>query len=119
MIGRAALWAAGGVVVVLAAAWRGGVRLNLTASLPAGLYLVTPGSPTRGAIVMACLPLPVAAFARARGYVPRGSCPGDQVAGIHPGTIRVRPAPRALPRPARRVPAQSDGAAAAGPRALG
>ena len=71
------LWAAGGVVLALSGAWRAGVRLNLTASLPVGLYVVTPGSPTRGAIVLACLPSPVTAFARDRSYIPRGACPGD------------------------------------------
>lgn len=77
MIGRAALWAGGGSVLLLAAAWWGGVRLNLTVSLPVGLYVVTRGAPTRGAIVLVCLSPEVAAFARRRGYVPHGGCLGD------------------------------------------
>jgi conjugative transfer signal peptidase TraF len=55
----------------------GGLRLNLTGSLPVGLYAVTRGAPTRGALVLVCLPRAGAEFARDRGYVPRGgSCPG-------------------------------------------
>lgn len=56
-----------------------GLRFNLTSSLPVGLYRVTHDSPTleRGAIVLYCLPAPVAGFAHERGYVPRGGqCPG-------------------------------------------
>jgi len=73
---RRVLWAGGGLVVLLTAAWRVGVRLNLTGSLPVGLYLETAGVTTRGSLVLTCLPLPVASFAQARGYVPRGPCPG-------------------------------------------
>ena len=71
------LLAAGGLLLLLTTAWRSGVRLNLSPSLPVGLYLEVRGVPVRGSIVLACLPLSVAAFARARGYIPRGDrCPG-------------------------------------------
>jgi conjugative transfer signal peptidase TraF len=66
-------------VVLAAAASSVGLRFNLTSSLPIGLYRVTRDSPTleRGAIVLYCLPPPVAGFAHNRGYVPRGGqCPG-------------------------------------------
>jgi conjugative transfer signal peptidase TraF len=54
-----------------------GFRLNLTGSLPLGLYRTVPGPLVRGARVLVCLPPGVAAYARARGYVPRGGwCPG-------------------------------------------
>lgn len=57
-----------------------GLRLNLTGSLPVGVYLVSHGSPGRGATVLACLPPGVAEFAKARGYVPQGgSCRGGLV----------------------------------------
>lgn len=68
----------GSPVALLAAGWLTGLRLNLTGSLPVGLYLASRAVPSRGAIVLACLPPRVAAFARNRGYVPRGGgCPGD------------------------------------------
>lgn len=73
---KGVLWAGGGLVVLLTAVWRVGIRLNLTGSLPVGLYLETAGVTTRGSLVLACLPLPVASFARVRGYIPRGRCPG-------------------------------------------
>ena len=66
-------------VALPAAANSVGLRFNLTSSLPIGLYRVTKDSPTlkRGAIVLYCLPPPVARFAHNRGYVPRGGqCPG-------------------------------------------
>jgi conjugative transfer signal peptidase TraF len=66
-------------VILTAAASSIGLRFNLTSSLPIGLYRVTRDAPTleRGAIVLYCLPPPVAGFAHNRGYVPRGGqCPG-------------------------------------------
>lgn len=74
---RSVLWVAGAVLLLLTIAWRSGIHLNLTASMPAGLYVEANGAPTRGSIVLACLPSAVAALARERGYVPRGErCPG-------------------------------------------
>ena len=67
---------AGGLVLVAAGAWGSGLRFNLSASLPPGFYIVSRGGVARGSIVLACLPANVADFARARGYVPRGGCPG-------------------------------------------
>ena len=52
------------------------LRVNFTSSLPRGIYRSVSGRPSRGAIVLACLPPAVARFARARGYVWRGYCPG-------------------------------------------
>jgi conjugative transfer signal peptidase TraF len=55
----------------------GRLRVNYTRSLPIGLYrTVRGGSIARGATVLVCLPAPVALFARERGYLWRGSCPG-------------------------------------------
>ena len=73
---RALVGVAGGLVLVAAGAWVARVRLNLSASLAPGFYIVSPGDVARGSIVLACLPANVADFARARGYVPRGVCPG-------------------------------------------
>ncbi len=72
-----ALGALGSALLLLVAGSIAGFRLNLTGSLPVGLYRATPGPLVRGARVLVCLPPRVAAFARARGYVPRGGlCPG-------------------------------------------
>ena len=70
-------WRLGSPLAVLGACGLAGLRLNLTGSLPIGLYRVARATPVREAIVLACLPPAVAAFARARGYVPSGGqCPG-------------------------------------------
>jgi conjugative transfer signal peptidase TraF len=86
-------------VLLLGMGWLAGLRLNLTGSLPVGLYVTSPSLPVRGALVLACLPATVAAFAHARGYVPRGEeCPngvaaiGKPVAAIAGDTVAVTPA---------------------------
>ena len=63
-----------------------------------GLYLAARGAPARGRLVLVCLPRQVAAFARARGYVPRaGTCPGGvvpigkRVVAIAGDTVTVAP----------------------------
>ena len=57
-----------------------GLRLNLTGSLPVGLYVASRGAPARGALVLTCVPQRVAAFAKERGYMPHGEeCPGGVV----------------------------------------
>ena len=61
-----------------AAAWFAGFRLNLSASIPVGLYreqIVARDRLRRGDVILTCLPEPIAAFARDRGYLPRGTCP--------------------------------------------
>ena len=80
---RLAVWIATGVALALGAGWAGGFRINLTGSIPVGLYreqAIKSDAVVRGAVVLACLPREVAAFARARGYVPRGDCPGGAMA---------------------------------------
>lgn len=65
--------------LALGAGWALGLRLNLTESIPAGLYhesAPAPGALRRGELVLACLPIELAKFARERGYLPRGNCPG-------------------------------------------
>ena len=55
----------------------GKLRLNLTRSLPIGVYrVVDRESLQRGTIVLVCLPNDVGRFALAREYLWRGSCPG-------------------------------------------
>ena len=84
------------VVIGLGAAYFVGLRVNLSGSMPLGVYRLESGSVTRGSIVLACLPPAPAAFARARGYVPRGVCGdgsapvGKTVVAIGGDTITVR-----------------------------
>jgi type IV secretory pathway protease TraF len=74
----------------------GGLRLNLTASMPPGIYAVVEAPLERGAMVLACLPPLASAFAEARGFIPRGSCsdgraPVGKMIGALPGdTVDVR-----------------------------
>jgi conjugative transfer signal peptidase TraF len=78
--GSRGVWWLAGSAAVLAGGKLGGLRLNLTRSLPVGLYVTARGGPARRALVLVCLPPRVATFARARGYVPRGgTCPGEVV----------------------------------------
>ena len=78
--GRRMAWWFGIPVALVAVGRLAGVRLNLTGSLPVGLYVTSGARPARGALVLACLPPQVAMFARERGYVPRGGgCPGGVV----------------------------------------
>ena len=56
----------------------GGLRINATASMPRGLWLVRAGEPVkRGEVVAICPPdtVDIRQAAR-RGYVPTGRCPG-------------------------------------------
>jgi len=63
-----------------------GLRFNFTGSLPVGLYRVTRGVPSRGGLVLVCLPVSVAAFAMRRGYVQRG---GPCASGLVPVGKRI------------------------------
>src|SRR6266550_694388 len=76
-------WCLGSPLALLAACWCAGLGLNLTGSLPIGLYLASQTAPVRGAIVLACLPPTVTAFALERGYVPRGgTCPDGALPAV-------------------------------------
>ena len=80
MILRVTVACLASATLALGVGWAAGVRLNLTESIPAGLYRESAPPPRalhRGTIVLACLPIDVAEFARARSYLPRGSCPGE------------------------------------------
>ena len=89
------MWAAPALVLG-GAPWIAGLRLNLTRSLPIGLYVASRAALARGVTVLVCLPPGVARFAKARGYVPRGgSCPegiapiGKRVLGVPGDSICV------------------------------
>lgn len=67
----------GAPLVFLGVCSLAGLRLNLTGSLPLGLYVVARGAPEHGALVLVCLPATTAEWARSRDYIPRGAaCPG-------------------------------------------
>jgi conjugative transfer signal peptidase TraF len=56
------------------------VHLNLSASLPVGVYRSVQQPLRRGALVAVCLPPAIAAFGLRRGYVRPGSC----ASGVQP-----------------------------------
>ena len=65
------------VLLALLGLYECGYRINMTASMPKGIYRVVPGEPTRGDIVAYCLP-PESKWtrlARERGYLGQGMCP--------------------------------------------
>ena len=66
-------------------AWSAGYRLNLTPSLPRGIYRLSPDAPTKGDLVSFCLEGEFAALAGERGYLLAGSCPS----GLRPLLKRV------------------------------
>ncbi|HWZ61110.1 MAG TPA: conjugative transfer signal peptidase TraF [Gemmatimonadaceae bacterium] len=53
-----------------------GARVNVSPSLPLGVYRVVHRPVVRGATVLLCLPASVARVARQRGYLWRGPCTG-------------------------------------------
>ena len=75
-----ALWTASAALalwlVVSAGAARSGVWINISPSLPLGVYRIVAGPPVRGAIVLVCLSAAVGRLARSRGYLGPGPCPG-------------------------------------------
>ena len=75
--------------VLLILAFAAGLRLNATASLPRGLYLLCPGMPERGEYAAFCLSGEFAELARERGYLQAGSCPS----GLRPLLKRVAALP--------------------------
>jgi conjugative transfer signal peptidase TraF len=65
--------------LALLGACTAGLRVNVTASMPQGLWRVAPaaGPIPRGAIVSLCLPpSPLLRLALRRGYLSAGPCPG-------------------------------------------
>lgn len=77
---------------MLSGLWLAGLRVNVTASLPVGLYRLCPDAPGKGDYVSFCLEGEYADLALERGYVGAGSCPSGlrpllkQVAGL-PGDL--------------------------------
>ena len=52
-------------------------RVNITASLPRGIYKITHESIAPGVIVEECLPLEFVVLGKERGYLQEGGCPGN------------------------------------------
>lgn len=75
--------------------WSAGFRVNVTHSLPLGLYRLSPGAPGKGDYVSFCLEGEYAELAREREYVRPGSCPSGlrpllkQVAGLPGDMVQV------------------------------
>jgi conjugative transfer signal peptidase TraF len=78
----------------------GELRVNLSPSIPVGVYVARPVPSRavllpRGQLVALCLGETLAAWARARGYLRRGSCPdgsspiGKPIFGIAGDTLEV------------------------------
>ena len=103
-----------GVALAFLLFWCAGLRVNLTPSLPKGIYALCPGTPGKGDFAVLCLEGEFAELARERGYLQAGSCPSGlrpllkMVAGLPgdaiPGNLFIRHAdslgrsmPSALP----------------------
>ena len=64
------------VLLAFALCWAAGYRLNLTRSLPVGLYRLTGGPVQRGRLAAFCLEdAESISLAQERGYLAAGSCP--------------------------------------------
>lgn len=89
--------------MVLYGLYRAGYRLNVTPSLPRGIYLEAGGQPMRGDFVSLCLSGQWAQLATERGYLAPGACesglrpllkqvaalPGDVVLVTSQGIVTV------------------------------
>ena len=64
------------LVIVLVSAWIFGFRVNITPSLPKGIYQLSPENIERGDLVTFCLPPenPFTSLASERGYLGPGCC---------------------------------------------
>jgi conjugative transfer signal peptidase TraF len=82
---RNSLLALSGAVFFLVLYWCAGLRVNLTPSLPQGVYALYPGTPGKGDFAAFCLEGAFADLARERGYLAAGSCSS----GLRPLLKRV------------------------------
>lgn len=86
---RLCLVGAGLGSLLLVLAFAAGLLVNVTASLPRGLYLLCAGTPGRGDYAAFCLSGEFAELARERGYLQAGGCPS----GLRPLLKRVAALP--------------------------
>ena len=68
-----------GVGLVMGGSYAGGLRCNLTPSMPMGVWRVqsSHGPVRRGDVVTLCPEPAAASLGRSRGYLAGGECPGD------------------------------------------
>ena len=91
-----------------------GLYVNVTPSLPYGLYRATSAPPAPGRLARSCLPEEASALALARGYLTAGDCPhgtalvakvvvavGGDLVEVRPGGTLVNgvPLPASAPAP--------------------
>ncbi|MCD0253108.1 conjugative transfer signal peptidase TraF [Xanthomonas campestris pv. campestris] len=102
MFAKMILIPTGLVIVGIFAGTALGVRLNVTPSVPTGLYLQSAAAPTllRGRLVVACLDTtnPATVEAIKRQYLPDGDCPGHIAPVLKP--IAAIPGDRITTTPA-------------------
>ena len=72
------------LAICLGIAGRLGIRVNLTGSIPVGIYHVVsdPSALRHGDIVLVCLPDSIAHLAHTRGYVPGGGTCAEMTAPV-------------------------------------
>ncbi|MDR2744399.1 MAG: conjugative transfer signal peptidase TraF [Desulfovibrio sp.] len=77
--------------------WEAGFRVNVTVSMPAGIYRIVPGAPERGDYVCFCPEKEAAELALERGYLQPGYCRTGarpllkRLAGLEGDAVRVAP----------------------------
>lgn len=85
---RPLAWIGGafGVLAIAAGStYAAGYRVNVSDSLPPGVWQIRPGAPARGSIVLACPPdTPLFRAARQAHYIARGFCPGGMAPLLKP-----------------------------------
>lgn len=69
------LWLTAVLVLVFWSLYDAGIRFNLTASMPIGVYKKTSSMPEQGNLVAVCLDNQFADMAITRNYVSPGQCP--------------------------------------------
>jgi conjugative transfer signal peptidase TraF len=67
------------VGIAMGSAYAGGIRWNMSPSMPMGIWRVQAirGAVMRGEVVTLCLDPAAAALGRERGYLTGGECPGN------------------------------------------
>lgn len=88
VVARSALILGVALLALAGLAYAAGVRLNLSDSIPRGLYRRVNAPVVRGSLVLACLPPDIATMAREREYMPLGSC-GDGSAPVGKTVVAV------------------------------
>lgn len=86
------------MVLGIFACWFWGLRINVSPSMPLGIYRIHTTAPQRGNLAMFCLPGAWATLAHERAYLAEGSCPTGQrplvkrIVGIAGDIVELSPA---------------------------